>query len=110
MGSNGRYWAARAIPQVPEVELVGGVDLDPAMLALTRERVDLPADRCFTSLDMAMAATAPDAVLVTTTLAAHVPVARAALRSGRHVLTEKPFAPALEEARALVELAGSRGL
>src|SRR2546423_12775765 len=110
MGANGRYWASRSLPQLPEVELVGCVDLDPDMLALARDQVGVPADRCFTSLAEAMGATAPDAVLVRTTLAAHVPVARSALQAGRHVLTEKPFAPTLEEARGLVELAGSRGL
>jgi predicted dehydrogenase len=110
MGSCGRYWAARMIPQVPEAELVGCVDLDPAALALARDQLGVPAESCFASLDAALAATEPDAVLVATTLAGHVPVARAALASGRHVLTEKPFAPTLAEARALVELARSRGL
>jgi predicted dehydrogenase len=109
LGGWGRYWLRRMVPQVPEVEHVGCVDLDPDALAEAR-RLGVPADRCFADLQTAMAATRPDAVLVTTTLLAHVPAARAALESGKHVLVEKPFAPALAEARELVELADSRGL
>jgi predicted dehydrogenase len=111
MGSWGRYWLRRMVPQVPEAEVVGCVDVDPEALALTREQVEVPtADRFFTSLPAALSATEPDAVLVTTTLAHHVPVARAALESGRHVLVEKPFAPSVAEARELVDLAEARGL
>lgn len=109
MGVWGRYWARRMLPQVPEVELVGCVDRDPLALDLTMEQVGVPAERCFTSLERALAVTDPEAVLVTTTLPGHVPVARAALESGRHVLVEKPFAPSLAEARSLVDLAEARG-
>src|SRR5262252_2602743 len=108
MGVWGRYWARRMIPQVPEIELAGCVDRDPLALELTMEQVGVPAERCFTSLDEALATTDPDAVLVATTLPSHVPVARAALEDGRHVLVEKPFAPSLAEAHALVELAAER--
>jgi predicted dehydrogenase len=110
MGSWGRYWLRRAVPQVPDAEVVGCVDVDPAALALAREQAEVPADHCFTSVAAALDATEPDVVLVTTTLAHHAPVARAALESGRHVLVEKPFAPSLAEARGLVDLAAARGL
>ncbi|HEY4027792.1 MAG TPA: Gfo/Idh/MocA family oxidoreductase [Candidatus Dormibacteraeota bacterium] len=109
LGNWGRYWLRRILPQVPEAQIVGCVDVDPEALALAREQVGVPADCCFASLDAALGSTEPDAVLVTTTLAHHVPVARAALESGLHVLVEKPFAPSLAEARALVELADARG-
>ena len=109
MGGWGRYWARRMLPQVPEIELVGCVDRDPRALELTMEQVGVPAERCFTSLERALAVTDPEAVLVATTLDGHVPVARAALEAGRHVLVEKPFAPSLAEARALVDLADERG-
>src|SRR5690348_590573 len=108
MGANGRFWVGRTIPQVPEAELVGCVDLDPAALARATEQLGVPADRCFTSLDAGLEATAPDAVVVVTTLDSHVAVCSAALEAGCHVFTEKPFAPTVEEARALVELADAR--
>ncbi len=97
------------LPQVPEVELAGCVDLDQASLARAREQAGVPAELCFTSLPAALAETEPDAVLVATTLPGHVPVARAALEAGRHVLLEKPFAPTLAEARGLVDLAAACG-
>lgn len=110
MGAWGRYWARHRIPQVPEVELVGCVDSDPRSLELAVEQARVPAERCFTSLERALAATDPDTVLVTASLPAHVPVARAALAAGKHVLVEKPFAPSMAEARGLVDLADERGL
>lgn len=109
MGGWGRYWARRMLPQLPEIELVGCVDRDPRALALTVEQVGVPAERCFTSFERAVVRTDPEVVLVVTTLDGHVPVARAALEAGRHVLVEKPFAPSLAEARALVDLAEERG-
>jgi predicted dehydrogenase len=110
MGIWGRYWARRMLPQVPGAELVGCVDSDPRALELTTEQVGVPAERCFTSLERALAVADPEVVLVVTSLQGHVPVARAALEAGKHVLVEKPFAPSLAEARALVDLADERGL
>jgi predicted dehydrogenase len=109
MGGWGRYWARARIAKVPGVELVGCVDRDPRALELTTQLAGVPAERCFSSLETALAATDPEAVLVTTNLPAHVPVVRAALEAGRHVLVEKPFAPSLAEATELVDLAGERG-
>ena len=110
MGGWGRDWAWRVIPGVRTVKLVACVDLRPEALALARSQVGIPADRCFTSLEAAIEATKPDAVLVTTLLPGHVPVVRAALESGKHVLVEKPFARRVADARRLVELAARRKL
>ncbi len=110
MGGWGRDWASHVIPELPEVELVGCVDPNPVALRLLRDQVPIPADRCFASVEAGLEAAQPDAVLVTTLLPGHVPVARAALAAGRHVLVEKPFAPSLAEARQLVGLASERGL
>ena len=110
MGGWGRWWALRVLPKVPQIELVACADVDPRALALARQQLRMPAERCFTSLDAALAGTDAEAVLVATNLEAHVPAVRAALESGRHVLVEKPFAPTLAEARGLVDLAGERGL
>jgi predicted dehydrogenase len=110
MGGWGRDWASRVLPQVPEVELAGCVDPDPTARKLARSMVGLPAGRLFARLEEGLAAVEPDAVLVTTVLPGHVPVARAALRAGKHVLLEKPFAPSVAEGRGLVELAAERGL
>src|SRR2546430_6147630 len=108
MGGWGRDWLAHAIPEVAEVELVGCVDGDPEALAAARRVDPALAGRCFTTFEEAVAAAQPEAVLVTTPLPAHVPVVRAALEAGAHVLVEKPFAPSVAEARDVVELARAR--
>lgn len=108
MGFWGRDWARFVVPEVPGVELVGCVDSDPEALALLQEQAPVSPEICFTSLDQALEATGPDAVLITTTLAAHAPVTRAALEVGLPVLCEKPFTDTLECARELVDLAEAK--
>src|SRR2546427_10495895 len=110
MGGWGRDWAWRVIPGVRTVKLVACVDLRPEALALARSQVGIPADRCFTSLEAAIEATKPDAVLVTTLLPGHVPVVRAALEAGEHVLVEEPIARRGADARRVGELAAQGGL
>lgn len=51
-----------------------------------------------------------DIVVVLTPPATHAEVAAEALRAGKHVLVEKPFAQSRSEGEALAELATSRGL
>lgn len=110
MGGFGRGWAADVIPTVPGVELVGCVDLDPDSLAQAQKLLSLPEDRYFRDLNKALAAVESDAVLITTTIEGHIPVALAALAAGKHVLTEKPFAPSLAEAQRAVDAAEAAGL
>jgi predicted dehydrogenase len=110
LGTHGRSWARRVIPEIKEVELVGYVDSDPYALDALREEARVPADRCFESLNEAIAATQPEALLNTTALAGHVPVTSAGLGAGLHVLVEKPFAPSLRAAEELVGMAAARDL
>jgi predicted dehydrogenase len=110
LGGFGRDWAKNVLPQVPEVEVVGTVDV----FAGSRERAIAAGlttpERCYPTIEEALEAGDPEAVLVTASLVGHVPAARAALESGRHVLIEKPFAPSVAEAEQLVALADARGL
>ena len=98
------------LPDVPEVEVVAYVDKDPYALDTLRAETGVPADRCFESLKEAIAASQPQAALNTTALPAHVPVTRALLEAGLHVMVEKPFAPSVAEAQLLVEEARVRDL
>ena len=107
LGPHGRAWAQRVIPDVREVEPVAFVDSDPYALDALRKELNVPADHCFESLKEAVMATRPQALLNTTALAGHVPVTRAALDLGLHVLVEKPFAPDLRSAQELVDLAAA---
>jgi predicted dehydrogenase len=110
LGGFGRDWARHVIPRVPEVEVVGTADV----FAGSRERAIAAglttAEDCYPTVEAALEATDAEAVLVTASLVGHVPAARAALESGRHVLIEKPFAPSVAEAKELVALADDRGL
>jgi predicted dehydrogenase len=105
MGGWGRNWATRVLQQSEDVKLVACVDLDPEMLVQTQHLLNLPPERCFQTLKSALEVVEGDAVLITTTLPAHVPVALEALNSEKHVLLEKPFAPTIAEAQKVVKTA-----
>lgn len=110
MGSWGRDWAAKVLPQVPGATLVGCVDPVPAALAETQAKGIADEGRCFPSLAAALEQVEADAVLVTTDLPSHVAIATAALEAGKHVLVEKPFAPTVAEGQDAVELADKLAL
>src|SRR5919202_4144381 len=110
LGFWGQDWAEEILPAAAEVEVAGYVDTDPDALAALRQRLGVPAERCFASLAEALERTGAEAVLATLRTAHHFPVVREALLAGRHVIVEKPFTPTLEEAAELVRLAEARGL
>lgn len=110
LGGWGGDWSVNVVPKVPTVERVAIVDADPATLARARQRLGLEESQCFTSLDEAIERVEADAVLVTATLAAHAPLSIQALRAGKHVLVEKPFAPTLSDAREVVSAAEEQNL
>src|ERR1700716_1121599 len=91
LGGWGRDWAHRIVPEVKGVDVVGYVDPDPGALARLRDEVPVTPAQCFLTLERAIEATKPEAVLVTATLPGHAPITRAALSAGLHVLVEKPF-------------------
>ncbi|MGW5050976.1 Gfo/Idh/MocA family protein [Actinokineospora sp. NPDC004072] len=62
------------------------------------------------SLEEVLADPAVHAVAIATPAGTHLPVARAALAAGKHVLVEKPLAATYAEGRELVDLAERRGL
>jgi predicted dehydrogenase len=109
MGGWGLMWG-RVVQRAADVELAACVDLAPAALEAAREKLGVPAERCFPTAEAAFAAVEADAVLITTALAGHVPAAMAALAAGKHVLLEKPFAPSISEARQVVDAAAERDL
>lgn len=111
LGGWGRDWALRVLPEVAEVQPVGWADPSAASLALAQHDSGLPPERCFPTLEAAVAGAdgAVDAALVTTDLPHHAATVRAALEAGLHVLVEKPFAASVAEGRELVELAERRG-
>src|SRR5215216_2113272 len=110
LGGWGQDWEENALPRAKGIEPVAWVDADATTLTAARKRLALPADRCFPSLAAALDAVDAEAVLITTPVGAHVPVAIEAIAAGKPVLVEKPFAPTVAEARQAVEAAEARGL
>ncbi len=110
LGRWGRNWAKIIVPTVPTVETVAWVDTSPDALAAAQAELGLPADRCFSSLEDALARVDADAILAPVILPAHAPVIEAGVRAGKHVLIEKPFAPTLKEATRLTGLAEEAGI
>lgn len=109
VGGWGQDWYKNILTQSEDFEIVAVVDVEPSMLACVQE-LGARVEHCYSSVEQALESVESDAVLITTTLPYHVPVATAALNAGRHVLTEKPFAPSVEEARQVVKLAAEKGL
>lgn len=109
MGGFGLDWERRRLPQVPEAELVAWVDPEPAMLARAQERVGARPEDCFAGLAEALDRRDADAVLITTPVDGHMPVAIEAMRAGLHVVTEKPFAADLAQAKEAIAVAEETG-
>ncbi|HEV2474710.1 MAG TPA: Gfo/Idh/MocA family oxidoreductase, partial [Chthonomonadales bacterium] len=108
MGGWGRNWATHVLQPSEDVELVACVDPDAGMLAQAQQLLNLPPERYFPTLEAALSAVEAEAVLITASLPAHVPIALEALCAEKHVLIEKPFAPTLAEARQVVETAAQQ--
>lgn len=110
LGTWGRDWALRVIPRVAEAELAGYVDPDPSPLSRLARRSQAAEAPGFASLEAAIEAAQPEALLVTTPLPSHEAVVRQAIDAGLHVLVEKPFVRDVATASRLVEAAAARNV
>jgi predicted dehydrogenase len=104
LGGWGSDWAKNVWPLVETAQMVGFVDADPgarrrACAALGRDGAPM-----FATLEEALAAAKPDGIVAVLPTIGHKAVAEAALRSGKHVLVEKPFTASIREASELIEL------
>ena len=105
VGGFGLGWLKEHTRRSPDFELAGIVDISPDNLAKAAEICGLPAGRQFASLEAALDATEADAVLTVTPPPVHVQHARLAFARGLHLMTEKPIAGTIEDAKEMVELA-----
>jgi predicted dehydrogenase len=105
------YWGPNLIRNFTTcraTEVVAVCDRDPGRLRVGLELS--PRARGVADVGEILADDAIEAVAIATPPRTHGPLARAALRSGKHVLIEKPMAVSLAEAEELVDLAERSGL
>ena len=107
-GGISRTWL-EAIHNIPQLELVGLVDLDLAAAERRASEFSLSEALLLTDLELALQKTDPDVVFDCTVPEAHVAVTLAALRHGCHVLGEKPLADTPEHAKSMVRAAQEAG-
>jgi predicted dehydrogenase len=103
-GHMGRYHAEK-FARCQGVRLSAVVDADAARAAKLAE-----AYGCVARSDLAGISGAADAAVVAVPTDRHYEVALACLREGLHVLVEKPIAPTLEQADALIAAAEASGV
>lgn len=99
-GAVSHHWLT-ARQETPGLVVVGLVDLATARAEARRSEFGLTCE-VHASLSHALAKHRPDLVFDCTTAESRLEVALAALAAGCHVLVEKPLAPSLDAARAIV--------
>jgi predicted dehydrogenase len=103
----------RALSEAPElsghVEMVGLVDINVAAAEALKQEFGLTNARTGGDLERMLAQTQPDLLFDVAVPSARRDMVLTGLRHGCHVLTEKPMAASLEEARELVAAAGAAG-
>ena len=103
LGGWGSNWLQN-IKDNKDYHLLGVVDVDKDTLEAVRIKHGIPEDRSFTLFEKAADILRPDAVAVVVSPDRHGEVIRTALQKGIHVLSEKPLAKDLEEAREFLKL------
>jgi predicted dehydrogenase len=106
-GGMAKAWLQPAAAH-PDLRIVALVDLVPAA-AIRRRDEFAPTAEAGADLAALLARHRPDLVFNCTVPAAHRDVTLAALRAGAHVLSEKPLAHSMAEARELVAAAAGAG-
>ena len=105
-GGMGVAWRKNALGSTPDFDVAALVDIADAPLNDAGEALNVPPDRRFKSLQAALdAGVEADAVLTVTPPPVHVEHARLAFSRGLHLLTEKPLADTLDNAKLMVRLA-----
>jgi predicted dehydrogenase len=105
------YWGpnlARCFAETERCRLVAIADANPAALARAAKRY--PGARLVPHWRDVLSMPDVDAVAIATPVRTHFEISLAALRSGRHVMVEKPMTETSAEALALIETARRRRL
>lgn len=109
MGVRGQDWI-RQLRSNPAYEVVGCVEVDPERRQRASLSLNIPPERSFADLGMALDESLAQAVVVATPAENHKQACELALLRGAGAVVEKPFTLRLREAVQLVELAEQKGL
>lgn len=105
------YWGEKVLRNL--VSIVGSenvLGIDTRADRRLAARSVFPGMTFAPSLDAAIEDDDVEAVVLATPAATHSPLGLRVLRSGRHLLVEKPLATSVADAEAMVELAAERGV
>ncbi len=109
IGGMGNVWLQTVLAS-KDVEFAGFVEVSDAVIETQVARYGLNQATIFSSLSEAIDALQPDAVIDVTPPQFHRSVSVTALEAGIPVLSEKPLAPTLAEAQAIVDTATRTGV
>lgn len=109
VGGWGWSWAA-IVRQSEDWECVAYVDVSEDYLKKVATEYGMPSSRCYKDLSHAIKNADADAILSVVPTHYHAQIAIEGLEAGLHVLTEKPLADSMENAKAMVQRAEKHGL
>jgi predicted dehydrogenase len=109
VGGMGKAWRDNATASSPDFDVVAIVDPNITVLHEAGEQLNVPREARFVDLKPALRKTQADAVLTVTPPPVHLQHAKLAFEHGLHLLTEKPIADNLKNAKMMVKLAAEAG-
>jgi len=111
-GSRGMNTYAKCLERYADrAELVVVADIRPDRVQVAAERYNIPAERCFDSVEsLLMTQKLADVLIIATPDDVHYQPAMDALCLGYHLLLEKPAARTAKECADIAELAERKGL
>jgi predicted dehydrogenase len=109
VGGMGRTWWKGAVAGSPDFKVAALVDIADEPLKEAGDALGVPPDRRYKDLGAALKDVRADALLTVTPPMVHPMHARQAFDLGLHVLTEKPIADTLANAKQMVAWAAAAG-
>jgi predicted dehydrogenase len=109
VGGFGAGWVKNHTIKSPDFDLVAVVDIADKALKEAGDLAGLGEDRRFKSLEAAVDKVQADAVLTVTPPAVHAQHAKIAFSRGLHLMSEKPMADTLDNARLMAQCARQAG-
>jgi len=94
-GGFGGHWLGDVWPRLIQsgaAQAVAAVDVNPDTFAAARERLKVPAERCYTDMARAFVENSADFAVIVVPPAHHEAVVDMTLKHGLHILSEKPLA------------------